>query len=83
MIRVVSFFFVVGVVLSGLGEAAWPFRSQPSPPGPPPCPGPAQCPLPGTWVGEYGALKMEIEKVGNHSLQVQYTLRDIVMHGKI
>lgn len=84
MIRVASFFFLVAVVYSGLGEAAWPFGSQPSPqPGPPPCPGPAQCPLPGIWLGESGALKLEIKKVGNHTLHVQYTLRDIVMEGKI
>lgn len=84
MNRVVSFFFLVAVVYSGFGEAAWPFGSQPSPqPGPPPCPGPAQCPLIGTWLGESGALRLEIEKSGNHSLHVEYTLRDIVMEGKI
>ncbi|KAK4324222.1 hypothetical protein Pmani_005062 [Petrolisthes manimaculis] len=84
MTRFFCYFILIGVVLSGLGEAAWPFGSQPSTTADPlPCPRPTHCALNGTWLGEAGGLKLQITRKGNQSLQVKYTLRDMIMEGEI
>ncbi|KAK4286642.1 hypothetical protein Pmani_040267 [Petrolisthes manimaculis] len=78
----VRYLLLVAVVFIGFSQAAWPFGSQPQTTSSPmPCPSPPFCPLNGTWIGERGALNLQVISKPKQPMHVKYTLRGMVLQG--